>query len=223
MELRVITLRFDDGLNGFPEEPLRRATAGRDVHAVREYFFVHGGVPHLALVLTLAGDAGVARPAQKRAGPDPMMGLPPERRKLYLELKRWRNGQAEMDGVPPFVVMRNELLAEVSRRAPHSLAALKEIAGVGEKTVSKYGTGLLSCVPEGLAPLVDDVKPTAPSVAEAPPGRPRREILRRLLDADRSAGEPALRHARRGARQTRPGSRPQIPGERGERALPVAA
>ena len=39
MDVRVVTLRYSDGLQGFPEEALRKATAGRDVLAVREHFF----------------------------------------------------------------------------------------------------------------------------------------------------------------------------------------
>tara|TARA_B100002003_G_scaffold183301_1_gene171490 strand:+ start:181 stop:429 length:249 start_codon:yes stop_codon:yes gene_type:complete len=57
MDIRIITLRYSDGIQGFPEEPLHKATAGREVLEAREHFFVHGNVPHMAVVLLL-GDTG---------------------------------------------------------------------------------------------------------------------------------------------------------------------
>ena len=161
MDLRVITLRYDDGLGGFPEDAVRKATGGRDLHAVREYFFVHAGVPHLTLVLTF-GDGTRAEPQRRPSGPDPMASLPPDRRKLYLDLKRWRNQRADQDGVPPFTIMRNDLLATICRLAPKSLAALREISGIGEKTVARYGSDILSCLPEELTPLEDAPRGEAP-------------------------------------------------------------
>ena len=131
---------------------MRKATGGRDLHAVREYFFMHAGVPHLTLVLTF-GDGARGRPQQRPSGPDPMASLPADRRKLYLDLKRWRNHRADQEGVPPFTILRNDLLAAICRLAPKSLSALREIAGIGEKTVARYGSDILSCLPEGLTPL----------------------------------------------------------------------
>jgi hypothetical protein len=56
MDVRVITLRYQEGVQGFSEQAVAHATAGREVLEVREHFFTHGSVPHLALVLLL-GDA----------------------------------------------------------------------------------------------------------------------------------------------------------------------
>ena len=53
MNIRVVTLRYNESLGGFPEEPLRQVLAGGNVVEEREYFFTHGGVPHLTLVLVL--------------------------------------------------------------------------------------------------------------------------------------------------------------------------
>ena len=52
MQVRVVTLRYSEGMQGFPEEALRKATFGREVLGVEEHFFTYGNVPHLALVLT---------------------------------------------------------------------------------------------------------------------------------------------------------------------------
>ena len=42
MDIRVITLRYSDGAQGFPEEALLKAVSGREILEAREHFFVHG-------------------------------------------------------------------------------------------------------------------------------------------------------------------------------------
>jgi superfamily II DNA helicase RecQ len=156
MKIHILTLKYDENLAGFPEEPVRQAISGREVLAVREHFFVHGGVPHLLLTLELSGGNEPRRTDRAFNGPDVLATVPQERRKLYLDLKRWRNERAKRDGVPPFVVMRNELLADLCRVAPHSLAALREIPGIGEKTVEKYGAEVIAMIPENLCSATAD-------------------------------------------------------------------
>lgn len=147
MDVRVITLRYQEGVQGFPEDALRQASAGREVLEVREHFFTHGNVPHLALVLLLGDGAaeGGFRPRNQNA-PDPEEGIPEDRRPVYRDLKRWRNERAKADGKPAYAIARNVQLAEIVNRAPKSLAALKEIEGVGEAFCRDYGQAVLELV-----------------------------------------------------------------------------
>ena len=148
MDVRVVTLRYQEGQQGFPEGALRQATAGREVLEVREHFFTHGNVPHLALVLLL-GDApaGATRTREGQRLPDAGEDLPEGLQGLYRDLKKWRNERARSDGVPAYAIARNAQLAEICRRQPRSLAALKEIEGFGEATCLKYGQEILARVP----------------------------------------------------------------------------
>ena len=164
MDVRVVTLRYQEGQQGFPEGALRQATAGREVLEVREHFFLHGNVPHLALVLLLGdGPTGPEgfRPRDPNA-PNPEDGLPEERRPFYRDLKRWRNDRAKADGKPAYAVARNAQLAEIVLRAPKSLAELKETAGIGEAFCRDYGREVLELVrnlpgtdgkPDGVEPV----------------------------------------------------------------------
>ena len=122
MDVRVITLRYQEGLQGFPEEALRRAISGREVLEAREHFFMHGNVPHLALTLLLGDAPADGDGFRRRAGPDPEEGLEEARRPLYRDLKRWRNDRARAEGKPAYAIARNAQLAEIARLVPRSLA-----------------------------------------------------------------------------------------------------
>ena len=152
MICRVVTLKFDVGLGGFPEEPLRAAQSSGSLLEVRENFFTMGGVPHMALVLLL--DTAVSpRNSDRRASTeDPGAELPENLRPLYRNLRLWRNERARKDGVPSYTLFRNVQLAEVCRKLPRSLAALREIDGIGEATCAKYGAEILALIPAELPP-----------------------------------------------------------------------
>jgi superfamily II DNA helicase RecQ len=146
-------------LQGFPEDALRAAGAGREILEVREHFFIYGDVPHIALVLTLGDGAGT--PPLRTAGrgdDDPEQALPEAVRPLYRTLRQWRNEEAKKAGIPSYAIMRNVQLAEICRRLPRSAGALREIEGIGDATCARYGAAILGLLP--------------PDAAPAPPGPP---------------------------------------------------
>ena len=145
-------MRHEDALQGFSEEALKRVQFGHEVIEVREHFYLHGGVPYLALVICLADDAemgsgeGVADDKGsgrvKSKGPDFYLMLPEERRQLFSDIRKWRNEKAA-GNFPPYVICRNSTMAELAYRVPKSLTALKEVAGCGESFCRKYGEELV--------------------------------------------------------------------------------
>lgn len=148
MDVRVVTMRYSEGLQGFPEEPLRKAALGREVLDFSEHYFVYANVPHLTLVLKLGGvaSAGTGWSGLPRDRPDLEEGLADEDKKLFRELKQWRNAKAKEEGRPAYAIGRNTLMLDIVKARPATLAALKEIAGVGEAMVSSYGKDILDVV-----------------------------------------------------------------------------
>jgi superfamily II DNA helicase RecQ len=146
MQVRIVTLRYSEGLQGFEEEPLKAAVGGHDVLDVREHFFLHGAIPHLALVVTL-GDAPEASPRTVKPEDNPELQIAEGLRPLYRDLRRWRNEEARRAGIPSYTIMRNVQLAAICQRLPRTLAALKEIEGIGEATCTKYGAAILALLP----------------------------------------------------------------------------
>lgn len=161
MEIRVITLRYSDGVQGFPEDALRRATAGREILDVSEHYFDYGNVPHLTLVLKLGGEgAGVTTWREKSNGaPDLELELPDERKGVFRALKRWRNDKAKSEGKPAYAIMRNIQVLEIVKAMPSSLAELKEIDGIGEATAKAYGTEILEILINAPATRVVEGEP----------------------------------------------------------------
>ena len=69
--------------------------------------------------------------------------LKPEEFEVFSRLREWRKVVSEKEGVPVYVVFSNEQLAEMVKKKVSSKAALKEIEGVGDARVEKYGAGVL--------------------------------------------------------------------------------
>ena len=159
MQVRVLTLKYNEGQQGFPEEALRTATFGRDVLSVDQHFFVHGGMPHLTLVLTLGDYVEQAFRSREPQAPDPETELPEDRKAAYRDLKRWRNETAKAEGRPAYAIARNRQLAEIVLKAPQSLSALKEIEGLGGGFAEKYGRVVLDLITSVKREPTESVKP----------------------------------------------------------------
>ena len=156
MQIRVVTLRYNEALQGFPEDALKSATFGREVLNATEHFFVHGNVPHLTLVLSLGDTSKYENADSYRQrdpnAPDPETGMTDEQKMRYRALKTWRNETAKSEGRPAYAIARNVQLAELVKAAPKSLAAIKEINGLGEGFCERYGKTVLG--------MMEDTKET---------------------------------------------------------------
>jgi len=69
--------------------------------------------------------------------------LKPEEFEVFSRLRDWRKGVAPQEGVPVYAVLTNEQLAQMVQKRVTTKAGLKEIEGVGEARIAKYGDGLL--------------------------------------------------------------------------------
>jgi superfamily II DNA helicase RecQ len=142
MQLTLITVAFEPERGGFPREPL--AEIDGEIVSVVEHFFHHGGTPHLLLVVhhRASAPARSARPASA----SPRAELSADERELFDRLRAWRNGRAEVEGVPPYVLLTNRQLADIARLRPASLAALREVNGIGEAKAGRFGRDLVGIV-----------------------------------------------------------------------------
>ena len=70
--------------------------------------------------------------------------LKPEEFEVFSRLREWRKTMAEKEGVPVYAVLTNEQLAQAVQRKVTSKAGLKEIEGVGDARIEKYGEAVLA-------------------------------------------------------------------------------
>lgn len=69
--------------------------------------------------------------------------LPPEEFEVFSRLRDWRKTEAEKEGVPVYVVFTNEQLADMVKKRASTKTALREIEGVGDARIEKYGAAVL--------------------------------------------------------------------------------
>jgi len=87
--------------------------------------------------------AGIAAPGSKLPKVDYKELLQPEEFEVFSRLREWRKTMAEKESVPVYVVFTNEQLAEMVKKRVSTKAGLKEIEGVGDARVEKYGAAVL--------------------------------------------------------------------------------
>ena len=63
---------------------------------------------------------------------------------VFAKLRALRKTLADKEGVPAYALFTNEQLAEMVQRRVRTVGALREIAGVGEARVDKYGEDFLA-------------------------------------------------------------------------------
>ncbi len=73
-------------------------------------------------------------------------GGPPMTRyqqKLFIQLRIWRDKQAELEGVEPAMILTTPLLQEICKKRPGTLAALEAITPMRKWQISHYGEQLI--------------------------------------------------------------------------------
>jgi len=63
-------------------------------------------------------------------------------------LKKWRLAQAKKEGVPAFRILTDRVLAEIADDRPATQEELLRVAGLGPRTVTRYGAHLLKILSE---------------------------------------------------------------------------
>jgi ribonuclease D len=120
---------------------IARARARDWVRGVPRHFWDRYGREVLRVVdAALAqGPLEAAPPRARRLEP-----LPPEVKRSYDALRRWRSEAAARRGVEPFVVARNEALLDVARRGCRTLRDLGEV--LEPFRVREYGEAILAAM-----------------------------------------------------------------------------
>ncbi len=156
MPLRFFTIPIAD--DGKTADELNRFLAAHSIAALEKHLVQDGVNSAWALCVTYV--AGEGRPEAFRRGRiDYRDVLSEPDFALFAKLRALRKDLAEKNGVPAYALFKDEQLAELIRRQVRTAAALKEIPGVGEARVEKYGEAFLAIL-NAAGPPTEAPKPT---------------------------------------------------------------
>lgn len=147
MKLKAFTLRFDEDTGRFDTRDFDEFVDKNNCIAVYEHFFVHEGLPRWAILVTRREDhVNTTTVEGRQARQDWRSELTDEDRGVYDALRHWRNERARREGRPPYVLLTNRQMAAVASGRPTTIAALRDIDGIGEARATAYGEEALAVV-----------------------------------------------------------------------------
>lgn len=158
MQLRFFTVPIH-GSEAISEE-LNRFLASQRILVVERHLVQDGGASAWAVCVAFepAGEGG--RPPTTRRGKVDYREVLSEADFIaYARLRNLRKEIAEQDGVPVYALFTNEQMAEMVTRRVATVGALREIAGVGDARVEKYGAPFLAALGEALRSPVPGAEP----------------------------------------------------------------
>jgi superfamily II DNA helicase RecQ len=74
--------------------------------------------------------------------------LPPEEFAVFVKLREWRKQQAAKEAVPVYTIFTNVQLAAIAENKISTRAGLKQIDGIGEARIEKYGDAVIRIMTE---------------------------------------------------------------------------
>ena len=90
-----------------------------------------------------AGGSGAGTGAAAAGGRPAAVELPPEAEPVFERLRTWRTSVAKELGMPPYVIFHDSTLRLIAASPPSTLNELRQINGVGDTKLEKYGQAIL--------------------------------------------------------------------------------
>lgn len=157
MKLKVFTLRFSDGLEGFDDAPFQEFAADKEVVDYVEHFFFHEKKPYLTIILSYREIAPEERRRIQRES-NPRNELDETEKIVFDALREWRAARAKQEGIPPYLIANNRQLAKMIKMKAASKADLTNVGGIGEAKVESYGEEMLKVIAQATGPEAADEK-----------------------------------------------------------------
>jgi ribonuclease D len=118
----------------------------RTYHELRRRLSAAGRWEAALRSATLADDPAEAKPRRRRAPAQPGPPLTPEQKKTVAALKKWRLERAFAQRVPAYMICPDRTLECLARERPETLEQLREVYGLGESKIERFGRELLTAL-----------------------------------------------------------------------------
>jgi ATP-dependent DNA helicase RecQ len=99
--------------------------------------------PPKAPALPRSRRGGAGAKADGAAGRAAAVELPPEAEPVFERLRAWRTSVAKELGMPPYVIFHDATLRLIAASQPSTLGELRQVNGVGDTKLDKYGQAIL--------------------------------------------------------------------------------
>lgn len=123
---------------------LNKFLASRRVLSVRHELTVKDGNPYLLFVVEFLESGKAEKELERPPKVDYREKLSEADFEIFSRLRDLRKEIAEREGVPVYTVFTNAQIAGMVERRVRTMAALKEIPGIGEGKTEKYGNEFLA-------------------------------------------------------------------------------
>lgn len=138
MQIQLFTIPIFDGENELNE--LNRFLCSHRVTDVQKSFVDVGNGGCWTFCITYLEMVKVANPEQKKGKVDYRNILDEKDFALFCEMRKVRKQIADSESIPAYAVFTDAELAEFAQLKEITPAAMRQIPGVGERKVEKYGT-----------------------------------------------------------------------------------
>ena len=138
-------------------EELNRFLAGNRILSMERHLIPDGPRSLWAVCVTY-DDGGPRAPSPSRVvvrsgeKPDFRTLLTEPEFAVFSRFRVLRKSLAERDGIPIYAVLSNDHLARIVRERMDTVSQLREIQGVGESRIEKYGEAFLAVIREAALP-----------------------------------------------------------------------
>ncbi|MCP4751202.1 MAG: hypothetical protein GY866_09930 [Proteobacteria bacterium] len=151
MRIKIMTLSFSSRLGDFDTTALESFLADKEISKIDHHFFEHHQKPFLTVVLQYEPAVKLrsvepGKNAGAKSEADPKNLLTEAEWPLFETLRQWRNERAKQDGIPHYSVFKNQVLVDLVKKRPSTLAQLQTVSGIGQNKAAKYGESLLAMV-----------------------------------------------------------------------------
>ncbi|MCB1826456.1 MAG: HRDC domain-containing protein [Candidatus Competibacteraceae bacterium] len=149
MHLRFFTIPIHGGDEAAAE--LNRFLGAHRILTIDRSLVQDGANSAWALCVSFEPAADRSQPGKRGGKIDYREVLNEQDFAVFARLRTLRKELADGEGIPAYAVLTNEQLAELVQRRVQSAAALREIAGVGDARVEKYGEAFLRLLRDAFA------------------------------------------------------------------------
>jgi GTPase SAR1 family protein len=95
-----------------------------------------------------SADVNFESPKKPRKSAKTSIAESEDNKGLYEELKQWRNGIAEENNLPVYMVLPQKTLKELIKKCPSNYEELRAIKGIGEAKINSFGDEILYIINE---------------------------------------------------------------------------